>query len=346
MNAFDPPAGLESAEAKAPDTRGSALLSVTGLDVDLIAAGGTRNVVRGLSLNVQPGETLALVGESGGGKSLACLAIAGLLGREARVSGSVRFGGRELVGLRRAALEDMRGSGIGMIFQDAAAALNPVRTIGSQLVETLARHGHTRSADDQRRAALKLLADVGLPDPARQMHAFAHELSGGQCQRAMIALALAAEPRLLIADEPTSALDVTVQAQILDLLQSLGRERKMALLLVTHDLGVVAQYADRVAVLYAGSLVETAEVVHFFERAAHPYSRKLLAALPRIDRAAVRLANIPGTVPPPGQRPRGCPFAPRCEQAMPRCEAALPAMRELSGDHAAACLLIGEAALV
>lgn len=320
----------------------AALLSVQGLNVDLPGSSGPRNVLCDLSFEVRPGETFALVGESGGGKSITCLAVMGLLGSDVQVTGSIRFQGRQLLGSSARAQEELRGSGIGMVFQDASTALNPVRTLGSQLIETLARHA--AGPADHRREACRLLGEVGLPDAEKQLGAYAHELSGGQCQRAMIAMALAARPKLLIADEPTSALDVTIQAQILDLLQSLSRERQMALLLVTHDLGIVAQYADRVAVLYAGSIVETAETIDFFERPAHPYARKLLAAVPRIDRPVDLLANIPGTVPAPGQRPQGCAFAPRCERTIDRCRRERPLATVVNHHpfHEAACFLAGE----
>ncbi|TDG18534.1 ABC transporter ATP-binding protein, partial [Paracraurococcus ruber] len=279
--------------------------------------------LRGIDLAVAPGEALGLVGESGCGKSVTWLAALGLLPARARVTGSVTLHGEELLGAPPAVLDRIRGGRVAMIFQDPASSLNPVHRIGRQVTEALALHRGLRGAA-ARAEAKRLFDQVGIPDAARRLDAYPHELSGGQNQRVMIAMALAGQPELLVADEPTTALDVTIQAQILDLLRALQRETGMALVLISHDLGVVADTCDRVAVMYAGRVVEEAPAARLFEAAAHPYTQGLLGALPPIEGPRRPLAAIPGGVPDPGAMPPGCAFAPRCPRRGPACEAAVP----------------------
>ncbi|HVO31043.1 MAG TPA: ABC transporter ATP-binding protein, partial [bacterium] len=292
-----------------------ALLEIRDLSVDLALEDGAVHAVRGLSLDVRAGRTTAIVGESGCGKSTTALSILGLAA--GRVRGSILWrGGERPVDLavldpRGEEIRAIRGAGISMIFQEPAVALNPVWTIGEQIVETLRAHrALTREA--AREIALAALSRVGLPDPERQARSYPHELSGGMRQRAMIAIALCCEPRLVLADEPTASLDVTVQAQILELLRGLQRSQGMTLVLITHDFGVVAELADDVAVMYAGEIVERAAVEEIFGDPQHPYTRALLRAA-RLPTGGT-LESIPGTVPDPREIPRGCAFAPRCPE--------------------------------
>ena len=278
--------------------------------------------VDGVSFAVGAGETLALLGESGCGKSASALALMRLLPPGGRMlGGEVHFAGQELFSLPEAVMRDVRGSGLAMIFQEPATSLNPVLTVGRQIGEALARHVGLSGAAARARAQ-ELLAAVGIADAARRLDEYPFQLSGGMKQRVMIAIALAADPRVLIADEPTTALDVTIQAQILDLLRRLQAERGMGMLLITHDLGVVARMAQRVAVMYAGQIVEEAPREAFFSAPAHPYTRMLFAALPDLATRGGTLATIPGQVPALDELPSGCRFAPRCPQAVPRCRAA------------------------
>lgn len=281
--------------------------------------GGPVRPVRGVSLTVEAGCTLALVGESGCGKSMSCLAIAGLLPRRARISaGSVEFEGDDLAALPARAALEIRRRHIASVFQDATGGLNPVRTIGWQVAEAVhLRSGATRT--EAAREAVRLLGRVGLPDPERRAQEFPHQFSGGMNQRAMIALAVAGNPRLLIADEATTALDVTLQAQILDLISDLRDSLGMAVLFVTHDLGLVAQSAEDVAVMYAGRVVEAAPVAELFAAPRHPYTQGLLSALPGASMGQTRLTTIEGTVPPIDALPEGCAFAPRCGRASGTC---------------------------
>jgi len=315
----------------------TALLEIRGLTVDFDGPRGRLPVVRGVDLSLAPGEILGLVGESGSGKSLTCLSAMRLLPEGARAGGQIRFEGRDLLTLPEAELVALRGSALAMIGQEPASALNPVRTIGHQLAEALAMGG------GKNRGALlaeaeALLRQVGMPDPAARLRVYPHQISGGQCQRAMIAMMIARRPRLLLADEPTTALDVTVQAQILQLLRGLRRTHRMAILLVTHDLGVVAELCDRVAVMYAGRIVESGSVAAVFRRPLHPYTAGLLAARPRIDRRVASLASIPGSPPRPLALPPGCAFAPRCAHAAPACDAGEPGFVHPEDGHGAACL--------
>ena len=299
-------------------------LEVTDLRTTLFTRRGEMKAVDGLSLKVAAGETVALVGESGCGKSLSALSIMRLLpDPPARiVGGAVKLNGRDLVALPEESMLDIRGREIGMIFQDPMSSLNPVATVGKQIAEVLTTHTELGPHQAQVRA-LELLEQVGMPDAERRLGAYPHQLSGGMCQRVMIAMALACKPRLLIADEPTTALDVTIQAQIMDLLQTLRRDTGMALVLITHDLGVVAEAADRVMVQYAGRVVETQPAATLFTHPHHPYTHALLAALPERATGA-RLEAIDGVVPGQSDRPAGCLFAPRCRWANAHCHAVKP----------------------
>ena len=294
-------------------------------------------VLHGVDLTIRRGEAVGLVGESGSGKSVTWLAALGLLPGKARVAGSVKLEGQEILGARSSVLDGVRGGRVAMIFQDPASALNPVLTIGRQLGEALALHrGLTGAAI--RAEARRLLDLVGIPDAERRLSAYPHEFSGGQNQRVMIAMALAGEPDLLVADEPTTALDVTIQAQILDLINLIRREMGMALVLISHDLGVIAETCDRVAVMYAGRIVEQASAEALFEDPQHPYTLGLLGSLPPIDGLRTRLRSIPGTVPDPAALPRGCAFAPRCAAAVAACGTASPALRAFGDAHHVACI--------
>lgn len=312
------------------------LLDIAQLRLEIVAAGGTLVPVDGVSIGVDRGRTLALVGESGCGKTLTCLAVAGLLAPNIRVAGGhIRLGGQALepdAGEARA----LRRRQVGMIFQDPTNSLNPVRTIGWQVAEAFVlRAGLSRRAAQGR--AIELLELVGIPEPRRRARSYPHELSGGMNQRAMIAMAVAGDPSLLIADEATTALDVTIQAQILELLRRLQRELAMAIVFVTHDLATVAQMADDVAVMYAGRIVERAPVRALFKAPRHPYTKGLLGSLPGRDARGLALDAIPGTVPPLWAMPAGCGFAPRCPRAGDRCAAAKPPLAPVGDATAAAC---------
>jgi len=318
-------------------------LEVEGLRTTLFTRRGEMKAVDGLSLRVGAGETVALVGESGCGKSLSALSIMRLLpDPPARiVGGAVRLNGRDIVALSEEAMLDVRGREIGMIFQDPMSALNPVTTVEKQISEVLT--AHTELGRGQARVrAHELLEQVGMPDAGRRLDAYPHQLSGGMCQRVVIAMAIACNPAVLIADEPTTALDVTVQAQVLALLRKLQRESGMAMIFITHDLGVVAEIADRVVVMYAGRKVEEAPVDDLFERPLHPYTAGLIGAtpIPGAERAA-RLADIPGMVPPLNALPAGCAFAPRCPRALPRCRVEAPVLEQAGPDRAVACFAPG-----
>jgi len=314
------------------------LVEISGLSV----AFDGQPALRGIDLVVSPGEAVGMVGESGCGKSVTWLAALGLLPPRARIGGRVTVGGQDLIGAPAPVLERVRGGRIAMIFQDPASSLNPVHRIGRQVTEALALH-RGMSGAAARTEAKRLLDQVGIPDAARRLDAYPHELSGGQNQRVMIAIALAGRPELLVADEPTTALDVTIQAQILELLQALRRETGMALVLISHDLGVVAEACERVAVMYAGRIVEEAPIARLFDAAAHPYTQGLLGALPPIDGPRRRLAAIPGGVPEPWAMPPGCAFAPRCPSRVAACDAGLPDATRLVEHHRAACIRLAPA---
>ncbi|MFN6953970.1 MAG: ABC transporter ATP-binding protein [Acetobacteraceae bacterium] len=311
----------------------SELVSIAGLSV----AFDGQPALRGIDLSVARGEAVGLVGESGCGKSVTWLAALGLLPSRAEIGGSVRLEEEELIGAPAERLERVRGGKIAMIFQDPASSLNPVHRVGRQIAEALSLHRGLEGAS-ARAEAKRLLDLVGIPDAARRLDAYPHEFSGGQNQRVMIAMALAGRPDLLVADEPTTALDVTIQAQILDLLQSLRREFGMALVLISHDLGVVSETCERVAVMYAGRVVEEAPTERLFADPRHPYTQGLLGALPPISGPRRRLAAIPGGVPEPWAMPPGCAFAPRCPAHRPECDRASPESLGIAPGHRAACL--------
>ncbi len=311
------------------------------LEVDrLMVSIGTKNlpVLEEVSLAIEPGEVLGVVGESGSGKSMLALAIMGLLPRAGRYAGGqIRWDGSDLIAGGPAGWRTRRGRDLAMIFQEPMTALNPVQRVGRQVEEVLVkRRGMARQA--ARKETLGLFQRVEIPNATALLEAFPHELSGGMRQRVMIAMALATRARLLIADEPTTALDVTIQAQILELLRDLRRDSNMAVLFITHDLGVIAEIADRVTVLYAGRVAETAPVRTLFDSARHPYTRALLSAIPRTSGPRDRLESIPGTVPVLGAMPPGCRFAPRCPLHRAACDALPPPLRPLDAVHAAACL--------
>jgi len=318
------------------------LLAVDGLSVAFRTGRGETSAVEDVSFAIAPGEVLGLVGESGSGKSVSALAILGLLPRPAArvTAGRVLFDGMDLLRLPERRLRRLRGPGIGMIFQEPMSSLNPVFSIGNQITETLRAHERIGPAEAARRA-VALLDRVGIPSAARRLGDYPHQLSGGQRQRVMIAIALSCNPRLLIADEPTTALDVTIQAQILDLLLDLRAERGMAVLLITHNMGVVAETADRVLVMYAGRLAEQAPVTELFDRPAHPYTRGLLSCVPALEMDLHRLPAIPGNLPDPSRRPPGCRFAPRCDWHLPECDARPPPLLPVGPDHGAACIRAG-----
>ncbi len=314
------------------------ILEVRGLTTELRTEEGRFKAVDDVSFDLYPGEVLGIVGESGCGKSMTALSILGLVPRPpARiVAGEVRFEGRDLLRLGERELRRLRGAAIAMIFQEPMTSLNPVFTVGEQLVETL-RHHERLGQRAARERAVELLAKVGIPSPAERLDAYPHELSGGMRQRVMIAMALSCNPKVLLADEPTTALDVTIQAQILDLLERLQAELGMAVVIITHDLGIVAEFAQRVLVMYAGRVVEEGPVEAIFEHPAHPYTRGLLASLPDLEGGTERLQAIPGSVPQLGALGPGCRFAPRCPLAGPECRALDPPLRR-AGGRAVACL--------
>ncbi len=324
----------------APSPAGDAtpLLAVQNLRVHLPTASGPAEALRGLDFELQRGETLGLIGESGCGKSMTALAVLGLLPAGATVSGSLRFAGTELVGLADAAYSRLRGNRIGMVFQEPMTALNPLHRVGDQVAEPLRRH-RALGAAAARAEALRLLDAVQLPQAAQRLNSYPHQLSGGQRQRVGLAMALACAPDLLIADEPTTALDVTLQAEILELIATLVRERGMALLLISHDLGVMARCVNRLMVMYAGEVVEAGPTAAVFERLAHPYTRGLHGARPRLGATrGSRLATIAGRVPELRAMPSGCAFAERCERVLDACRAAPTPVLSVGASHMARCL--------
>ncbi len=313
------------------------LLEVRDLVVEFATPRGTVRAIDGVSFAIAPGATMGLVGESGCGKSVTSLAILRLLDGNARIlSGSIRFAGRDLLPLPEDEMRKLRGARIAMIFQEPSTSLNPVFTVGAQVAEALRLHRGLSRADAWA-GAVDLLRMVEIPDAERRARSYPHEMSGGMKQRVMIAMAISCEPALLIADEPTTALDVTIQAQILDLLRGLKDRLGMSLLLITHDLGVVAAETDEVAIMYAGRIVEQAPAVELFASPAHPYAQALLASLPRLEHRAQRLTAIPGRVPDLLALPSGCRFRDRCPRAAARCATDDPALRALSPGRAVAC---------
>jgi oligopeptide/dipeptide ABC transporter ATP-binding protein len=315
----------------------AALLELRELTVEFPAAGGWAPAVRELSLSVAPGEALGLVGESGCGKSLTALATLRLLPPQARVRGQIFLEGRNLLELGEAEMRQVRGARIAMVFQEPMTALNPVMRVGDQVAEAVLAHGSSAKSEAWQRA-VGALRDVGLPDPEPRARDYPFQLSGGMRQRVMIAMAIVNRPQLLIADEPTTALDVTIQAQILELLAELRQKLGLAMLFISHDLAVVSQVAGRVAVMYAGSVVEMGGAKDVLTRAIHPYTRGLLGAVPTLRTERGRpLAAIEGTVPSPGALPPGCAFEPRCGLRVPECSRALPPLAEVASGHWARC---------
>jgi peptide/nickel transport system ATP-binding protein len=320
------------------------LLEVTDLRVTLNTARGPADALRGIELRLDRGATLGLIGESGCGKSMTAMAIMGLLPAGAQVSGSIRLDGQELVGLDDDAMCRLRGNRIGMIFQEPMTALNPLHTVGDQIAEPLTLHRGMARAN-ARAEALRLLERVRLPQAAQRLDAYPHQLSGGQRQRVTIAMALACGPDLLIADEPTTALDATIQREILELIRTLVIDSGMALLMISHDLGVMARTVARLQVMYGGTVVESGPTGEVFAHLAHPYTRGLFAARPRMGAAKVdgrrpRLATIPGRVPELVDLPAGCPFADRCAWVIDACRAAPPPAIVVGPEHAARCIRV------
>jgi peptide/nickel transport system ATP-binding protein len=316
----------------------SPLIEVDNLGVTLNTSRGAAQAVRNVGFSLRRGETLGLVGESGCGKSVTALALMGLLPDSAVVRGSIRLDGRDLVGVGDADYRRLRGNRISMIFQEPMTALNPMHTIGRQVAEPLRRH-RGLSAAQARNEAIALLDRVGLPDAARRVDAYPHQFSGGQRQRVTIAMALACQPDLLIADEPTTALDVTIQGQILDLIADLVVERGMAMILISHDLGVIAENVRKMMVMYGGTVVESGRTADVFARMGHPYTQGLFRARPNLGaRKGTRLKTIAGTVPELADLPSGCAFSDRCPLVQERCRAALPPVVEVGPGHGVRCV--------
>jgi peptide/nickel transport system ATP-binding protein len=322
------------------------LLDVNDLRVRLATHRGDADAVRGATFSLARGETLGIVGESGCGKSMLAMALMGLLPEGARTTGSIRFDGQELVGAPDRTLRSIRGARIGMVFQEPMTALNPVHTVGRQVAEPLRLH-RGLDARAARAEALRLLDRVGIPDAARRIDAYPHQFSGGQRQRVTIAMALACGPDLLIADEPTTALDVTIQRQVLELIRGLVAERGMGLILISHDLGVIAENVQRMLVMYGGTVAESGATASVFSQRAHPYTRGLFAARPQLGTRRAGepppvLATIRGSVPELVDLPPGCPFAGRCSYTIDACNTALPPPVEVAPGHHARCIRLGE----
>ena len=318
----------------------SALLSVADLKTSFFTSRGEVQAVRGVSFDIAPGETLGIVGESGSGKSITCMSILKLLkGNGRAMGGTALFEGRDLLTMDEHDLRELRGNDIAMIFQDPMTSLNPTLTVGEQVIETILRHRNISRAEARQRA-IELFALVRIPSGEKRLRSYPHEFSGGMRQRVMIAIALACDPKLLIADEPTTALDVTIQRQILMLLKELQQRLGMAVILITHDLGVIAEVTDRVLVMYGGLVMEEGRVADLFAHPKHPYTRGLLASIPDLrEEAHHRLTPIPGSPPDMLRPPAGCPFAPRCPHAMTQCTVALPPLFEPLPGQRARCWL-------
>ncbi|MDA8346228.1 MAG: ABC transporter ATP-binding protein [Thermaerobacter sp.] len=315
------------------------LLRVTDLHTEFPTDEGLVKAVDGVSFHVEEGETLGIVGESGCGKSVSALSVMRLISAPGRIAkGSIVFRGKDLVHASDAEMRHIRGDEISMIFQEPMTSLNPVYTVGAQIAESLILHQHL-SRKDALDKAIEMLRRVGISLPERRANEFPHQMSGGMRQRVMIAMALACNPKLLVADEPTTALDVTIQAQILELMKELKDQFGMSIIIITHDLGVVAEMAQRVVVMYAGKVVEEADVKTIFRRPYHPYTEGLLRSIPRLDQPAGRLHVIPGIVPNPLHMPSGCRFAPRCPYVEPRCLEAEPPLVDVGEGAVARCII-------
>ncbi len=315
------------------------LLDVRNLKVEFQTLEGTVHALNGVSFSVNPGKTLGIVGESGCGKSVSVLAVMRLIPQPPGkiLSGEVHFAGCDLLRLSVPEMQQLRGKDLSMIFQDPMTSLNPVLTIGRQIGETMMVHKGL-SESEARKATIELLGQVGIPNPALRLDDYPHHFSGGMRQRVMIAMALSCKPKLLIADEPTTALDVTIQVQILDLVKQLRDQMGMAVIWISHDLAVIAELADRVAVMYSGYVVEETDVFQLYREPLHPYTLALLQSLPRMDTGELdKLSAIPGSPPDATRLPPGCPFAPRCRFAIERCRAENPSLIDAAPDHQAAC---------
>lgn len=318
------------------------LLQIRNLTTAFHGEHGWINAVEDVNLTVKPREIVAIVGESGSGKTVTCLSVIHLVAGKKlfRSTGSIRFGGQELIGASDSTMNHLRGGEIGMVFQEPMTSLNPVLTVGRQIDETLCAHTKLDRAARKART-LELLRLVGIPEPEKRMRCYPFELSGGMKQRVMIAMALCCNPKLLIADEPTTALDVTIQAQILMLLRDLRRKLEMSIVLVSHDLGVVANFADRVVVMYAGKVVEEGDTADVIAHPAHPYTRGLIDSIPRLTQPREEALHvIPGNIPDLREMPAGCRFAPRCDRACARCRQEQPEMRPVAAGHSARCFQI------
>lgn len=318
------------------------ILEVKGLKTYFFTDKGTVKAVDGVSYTLKEGQTLGIVGESGCGKSVNAMSILNLIEKPGKiVEGSIKFKGEELVGVSQKRMREYRGNDISMIFQEPMTSLNPVFRIGMQISESLILHQHMTKAE-ARKKSIDLLNLVGIPRADKVVDDYPHQLSGGMRQRVMIAMALACDPKILIADEPTTALDVTIQAQILSLMNDLQKETNTSIMLITHDLGVVAQVADHILVMYSGKIVESASAIELFANPKHPYTQGLLASIPNLDDDRERLTSIEGVVPNPINLPEGCYFAPRCKYAMDRCRIEQPPQYIINGEHTTACFLYDE----
>ena len=330
----------ESAEAReqGADTSSERLVEVRDLRTYFHTAAGTAKAVDGVSFTLDRGKTLAIVGESGSGKSVTASSLMRLLPKTGKIEGgTITFDGIDIVHASDAEIRELRGKDISMIFQDPMTALDPVFKVGSQMIENIRIHdGIDKKAARER--AIEMLKLVNIPNPEKRLDSYPYELSGGMCQRVMIAMAMSCEPKLLIADEPTTALDVTIQAQILALMEQIRDQRNTGILLITHDLGVVAETCSRVIVMYAGNIVEEAPVEELFARPQHPYTQGLIGSVPRLGKRVRRLPAIPGSVPDLSAMPEGCHFAPRCKYARPECHTKHPELARLAENHTCACL--------
>lgn len=308
------------------------LLQVENLQTQFKLKKGLVNAVDGVDFNMKKGEVVALVGESGSGKSVTSLSIMGLVPNPPGeiIGGKILFNGENLLEKSKREMQDIRGNKISMIFQEPMTSLNPVFTVGRQISEALIRHKNM-SKKEALQESIRMLKLVGIPSPEERVHAYPHQMSGGMRQRVMIAIALACKPELLIADEPTTALDVTIQAQILDLMVKLKNELNTSILLITHDLGVVAETADKVVVMYCGKVVETGTVTEIFAKPLHPYTQGLLASIPKVEEKVEKLFIIPGMVPNPLEMPKGCAFSTRCSKCMEKCKNEMPPLKEVDG---------------
>jgi len=314
------------------------LLSIENLDVQFHTLEGIHKAVCDVSISLYPGETLGIVGESGSGKSVTSLAVMRLIPNPPGkiTGGRIMFGGRDLLKIPDDEIRSVRGNDIAMIFQEPMTSLNPIHSCGKQIMEPMLLHKNYSKKDAYKRA-LDLLTMVGIPVPAQRLKEYPHQLSGGMRQRVMIAMALACQPKLLIADEPTTALDVTIQAQILQLMRNLHEEINSAIIMITHDLGVIAEMCRRVVVMYAGQVVETSPLTELFAKPYHPYSEGLLHSIPTINKVKKRLFSIEGTVPNPFDMPQGCSFAPRCNYSEEKCRVEMPELTQLPGDRSVRC---------